>query len=942
MKIEQLYKPLPEQIQAVEWTGDAEAYDCHLYELGQSNSKSLVVNPFLSDSLLVHYIEEIPETEKCVVWTHNDEWVAKLFSEGWTPEVGYETIKLVKPKIVWNRNPDIDKLMKFEDDPFGSFEPEPWDRNYKHVWYIDPRFNPLPDKVWIVSCQPMGRPVQGTKEMGFLTPDVTVEFNDHLPDLGIDIDDCCPPFWELASECAYELDPIHQTGERLWVVKFTPNYRKPRGWKWLGVITPQYKIEHNPDLPKLDYEIDYIVPWHDLGFEHVWMLDRKHLQNGEDDIWAVKIKFLKDVEGEKIVDYITPEVYLEYNKDLPDLDYLIEYEIPWHDLGFEHVWMLDRKHLQHGEDDIWAVKAKCLKKTKGTKVIGEVSPNITLEYNKDLPDLDYLIEYEIPWHDLSFEHVWMLDRKHLQNGEDDIWAVKARCLKKTKGTKVIGEVSPNITLEYNKDLPKLEYTIDYEIPWHDLSFEHVWTLDRKHLQHGEDDIWAVKAKCLKKTKGTKIIGEVSPNVVFEYNKDLPKLEYTIDYEIPWHDLAFEHVWMLDRKHLQNGENDIWAVKITCTKDPAGTKDVGTVSPNLKLEVNPELRGYAFDVSYDIPYYDFSFLHVWTLDASYTNDQEIWAVKLKAANSASEWKDMGTIEPSSFISYNPALKNLRIDIDYKIPYHDRKYVHVWYLDTAYTNGEKIWAAKMQASDKASGQKEMGYVTPIFPDCIDVIFISYNERDAEKNWQRVLEKVPQAKRVDGVKGIFEAHKAAAKLATTDMFYVVDGDAYLTDDWSFDFQPGIFDRDCTYIWYSKNPINSLTYGYGGVKLFPRKKLLELKNWSTLDLSTSVTEKIKIVEKVSNYTYFNTDAFSTWRSVFRECVKLYVNNYNHPETFEHQFRLDQWLEVKDNTEYSDIVLDAAKKAIKFAEANIKNKKELIKINDRDWLESQFKNTKV
>jgi hypothetical protein len=467
-------------------------------------------------------------------------------------------------------------------------------------------------------------------------------------------------------------------------------------------------------------------------------------------------------------------------------------------------------------------------------------------------------------------------------------------------------------------------------------------LDRKHLQNGEDDIWAVRAKCLKKTKGTKAVGSVSPVVKVEHNPDLPKLEYAIDYVSPWHDLGFEHVWMLDRKHLQNGEDDIWTVKVTYTEEVTGTKEIGSLSPILKIEVNPELRGYSFDINYDIPYYDFSFLHVWSLDNIYTNDQNIWAVKIKSSNSANKWKDMGAIEPSSFISYNPALKDLRIDVDYNIPYHDRKYVHIWYLDTEYTNGEKIWAAKMQTSDKVSGEKEMGYVTPIFPNRIDVIFISYNERDAEKNWQRVLEKAPQAKRVDGVKGIFEAHKAAAKLATTDMFYVVDGDAYLVDEWTFDYQPGIFDRDCTYIWYSKNPINSLTYGYGGVKLFSRKKLLEVKSWSTLDLSTTVSDKIKIIEKVSNFTHFNTDAFSTWRSVFRECVKLYVNNYNHPETFEHQFRLDQWVEIKQDAEYASLVVGAVEKAIEFAKQNINNKKELIKINNRDWLESQFKNIKV
>jgi hypothetical protein len=738
MNIESLYKPSAEEISSVEWSGDPVAYDLELYELGNSEPKFLIVNPYISDDLLIHYINDLPDTPRCVVWSYNGEWVAKLFTKGWIPSIGYENINLVKPKMSWNRNPDLDKLMRFNDDPFGSFDPGPWDCNYKLIWHIDPRFNPLPDKVWAVSCQPIGKPVQGTKEMGYLTPDVTVEFNEHLPNLEIDIDQCYPPFWELASECAYELDPVHQVGERLWVLKFTPNYRKPRGWKWLGVISPQYKVEYNPDLPRLNYILDYVVPWHDLDFEHVWMLDRQHLKNNEDDIWAVKIKFVKKPVGSKVVDYITPEVKIEYNEFLPQLEYDIEYEIPWHDLGFEHVWMLDRKHLKNGEDDIWAMKASCTKRVSGTKIVDQVSPK------------------------------------------------------------------------------------------------------------------------------------------------------------------------------------------------------------LIVEVNPDLKGYSFDVDYVVPYHDFEFDHVWMLDNEYSQGYDIWAVKLKTGQENEQWKEVGTITPSSRVTYNPDLKDLKIAVDYKIPYHDRKYLHVWYLDTAYSNGEKIWAAKVQSSERTSGEKEMGYVTPLFPDRMDVVFISYNEQDAESNWQRVLEKAPWAKRVSGVKGIFEAHKAAAKLAQTDMFYVVDGDAYLVDNWQFNYQPGIFDRDCTYIWYAKNSVNNLTYGYGGVKLFPRKKLLEKESWSTLDLSTSVSDKIKIIETVSNYTNFNTDPFSTWRSVFRECVKLFVSNYEHPETFEHQLRLDQWLEPKKDIEYSDIILDAANKAVEFARSNVKKKKQLVKINDRDWLESQFKNSKA
>ena len=43
--------------------------------------------------------------------------------------------------------------------------------------------------------------------------------------------------------------------------------------------------------------------------------------------------------------------------------------------------------------------------------------------------------------------------------------------------------------------------------------------------------------------------------------------------------------------------------------------------------------------------------------------------------------------------------------------------------------------------------------------DVFFISYNEQYADENFEALLDKAPLAKRVDGIKGIFNAHKHAA---------------------------------------------------------------------------------------------------------------------------------------------------------------------------------------
>ena len=64
-------------------------------------------------------------------------------------------------------------------------------------------------------------------------------------------------------------------------------------------------------------------------------------------------------------------------------------------------------------------------------------------------------------------------------------------------------------------------------------------------------------------------------------------------------------------------------------------------------------------------------------------------------------------------------------------------------------------------------------------LDVIQISYHEPYADDNFELLQLFAPHAKRIEGVKGIFEAHKAAAEIAETNHFYVIDADAIFDYD-------------------------------------------------------------------------------------------------------------------------------------------------------------------
>ena len=53
-------------------------------------------------------------------------------------------------------------------------------------------------------------------------------------------------------------------------------------------------------------------------------------------------------------------------------------------------------------------------------------------------------------------------------------------------------------------------------------------------------------------------------------------------------------------------------------------------------------------------------------------------------------------------------------------------------------------------------------------LDIFHLSYKEPYSDQTWERLSSKFPYARRVQGVKGIFEAHKRCAELAYTCLLY------------------------------------------------------------------------------------------------------------------------------------------------------------------------------
>lgn len=225
-------------------------------------------------------------------------------------------------------------------------------------------------------------------------------------------------------------------------------------------------------------------------------------------------------------------------------------------------------------------------------------------------------------------------------------------------------------------------------------------------------------------------------------------------------------------------------------------------------------------------------------------------------------------------------------------------------------------------------------------LDIVFISYNELTAEENYQNLKNRFPLAKHVRGIKGIHQAHIEAAKRSFFDMFWVVDADAIVLDTFKFDYSPPTHQRDHVHVWRSRNPVNDLEYGYGGIKLLPKKLTLNM-DLSKPDMSTSISPYFIPMAEVSNVTAFNTDPFSTWRSAFRECCKLSSRAITGQVDNETQARLDTWCTVGLDRPYGDYAIKGALAGKEYGEKNAGNIPALSMINDFDWLKTQFQQTR-
>jgi len=217
-------------------------------------------------------------------------------------------------------------------------------------------------------------------------------------------------------------------------------------------------------------------------------------------------------------------------------------------------------------------------------------------------------------------------------------------------------------------------------------------------------------------------------------------------------------------------------------------------------------------------------------------------------------------------------------------------------------------------------------------LDIVFLSNGEPLAEKHYEYLqsLGKNIQNRivRVDGVNGRVAAYHAAASASNTPWFFTVFAKLEVDLGFNFAWQPDRLQNDKHYIFHALNPVNGLVYGHQAMIVYNKKLVL---NNLGRGLDFTLDDPHETVEILSGIAKFDTDAYSTWRTAFREVIKL-KSDYTDIAAE----RLNIWLN-KAKGKFAKDCLNGANDAVEYY-SEVKGDIEKLKFSyEWDWLKEYY-----
>ena len=176
-----------------------------------------------------------------------------------------------------------------------------------------------------------------------------------------------------------------------------------------------------------------------------------------------------------------------------------------------------------------------------------------------------------------------------------------------------------------------------------------------------------------------------------------------------------------------------------------------------------------------------------------------------------------------------------------------------------------------------------------DCLDIVYISNGEPNEERWYDHLCYMSnTKAKWVRGINGRTAAYQEAARRSDTPWFFAVFAKLeVLGSDFPwFTWLPDYFQEPKHYIFNSRNPVNGLEYGHMAMIAYNKKLVLEN---TTPGIDFTLSQPHESVPILSGVAHFNQSTITTWRTAFREALKLKHSMETKP-TLETEHRLNVW----------------------------------------------------
>lgn len=219
--------------------------------------------------------------------------------------------------------------------------------------------------------------------------------------------------------------------------------------------------------------------------------------------------------------------------------------------------------------------------------------------------------------------------------------------------------------------------------------------------------------------------------------------------------------------------------------------------------------------------------------------------------------------------------------------------------------------------------------------DAVFLSFDEPMANSLHSRVQRTLGgTVKRLHGVHGMRRAYRLCAEVVDHEQFFLADGDFAIDTDFDPAVVEPLAEGVSMRVWRAVNPVNDLTYGYGGLKLLRRSALREMGE--TVDVLAALPGRVEFAEQTAGITRFNQSPFHAWKAGFRECAMLaHGSEYGMADDDARQ-RVEAWTTSRDG-EFAAYAAAGAREGVTFAHKAARATDRFDHLNDPTWLRDRF-----